>query len=329
ALQASDIHLTRDAGKGYVKYRIHGLLRTYHEHDVSLHQALMRRYKVLSKLHVGLEQLPQDGMFYRESHQEKHMYRIATIPTFHGEHMVIRVINDHQMFQNISDLGMKEAQLQLLKATLHMKQGLILLAGATGSGKSTSLHAVIRHLRKHVEHIITLEDPIEYIIEDATQIKINESTNTFYEKALKHILRLDPDIIMIGEIRDEISAKIVMKASLTGHIVLSTMHANSPEHIIERLKSFHLSDSLQHTVKMMIFQTLIPIQCNACKGKGCHLCKHTGVIERQALFEIYTFNHHQKQWIKKGIAIRDAVHKLYETGQISLETKTLFINSFE
>lgn len=329
ALHASDIHLTQNAEKGFVKYRIHGLLKTYQEHDVSLHHALLRRYKVLSKLHVGIEQMPQDGMFYREDHQGKHMYRIASIPTFHGEHMVIRVIDDQHLFQHISQLGLNVEHEQLLKENLHIKQGLILLAGATGSGKSTTLHAVIRHLKKHVEHVITLEDPIENIIDDATQITIGESSDRFYEKALKHILRLDPDIVMIGEIRDETSAKVAMKAALTGHIVLSTIHANSPEHIIERLKSFHLSDSLQHTVKMMIFQTLIPIQCNACKGKGCHLCKHTGVIERQALFEIYTFNQHQKQWIKKGITIRDAVHKLYETGQISLETKTLFINSFE
>ena len=329
ALHASDIHLTQNANKGFVKYRIHGLLKTYHEHDISLHQALLRRYKVLSKLHVGLEQLPQDGMFYRENNQGKHMYRIASIPTFYGEHMVIRVINDQHLFQNISQLGMNQEHLQLLKENLHIKQGLILLAGATGSGKSTTLHAVIRYLKKHIEHIITLEDPIENIIDDTTQITMSESSDGMYGKALKHILRLDPDIVMIGEIRDETSARVAMKTALTGHIVLSTIHANSPEHIIERLKNFQLNDSLQHTVKMMIFQTLVPIQCNLCIGNGCHLCKHTGIKERQALFEIYTFNYHQKQWIKKGITIRDAIHKLYETGQISLETKTLFTNSFE
>ena len=328
-LQASDIHLTCNDKKGYIKYRIHGALKTYHVHDVSFHDALIRRYKVLSKLHVGMDHLPQDGMFYRQSNDGEHMYRIASIPTFYGEHMVIRVIETSTPYNTLDDLGMTHEQLVTLKEKLQTKQGMILVAGATGSGKSTTNHAIIQYLKKDVEHILTIEDPIEKIIENTTQIKINDATSLSYEKALKHVLRLDPDIVMIGEIRDEMSAQTAMRASLTGHIVLSSIHANTPEHIIERLKGFQITQALHHTVKVMVFQTLVPYMCKLCKGEGCQYCKHTGIESRHAIFELFVYDSIHRQWIKKGATIRDSIDQLYNQGLISKQTYIRFINSFE
>lgn len=328
-MHASDIHFTQNSHKGYVKFRIHGVLKTYHSHDLSIHKALIRRYKVLSKCHVGIDHYPQDGMFYR-THQDTHyMYRMSTIPTFFGEHMIIRAIDLYDAFKSMKHLGLTHNQYDFLKHMLQRKEGLILVCGTTGSGKSTTIHAMIDHMKKDIEHIVTIEDPIEKIIEGATQIKINEAQHLSYEKALKHILRIDPDIVVIGEIRDEMSAKVALRASLTGHVVLSTIHAQSPTHIVERLKHFNISHALHHTVKLMMFQTLIPLICHICEGQGCQVCKHTGVSKRQALFEIYVYDKKESNWIKKGATISDSVNILYDERRISKETYTFFINSFE
>lgn len=328
-LEASDIHLTVDATKGYVKYRIHGVLKTYHEHDKAIHHALMRRFKVLANLHVGYDHIPQDGMFYTNHKHQQYMYRLACMPTFYGEHMVIRMIVSHQAYESLEHIGLDGEQITITKQLLQLRTGLILIAGATGSGKSTTMHALLKHVNTGREHIITLEDPVEKVISESSQIKMIDGQEINYQNALKHILRMDPDIVLIGEMRDEHSARVAMRAALTGHFVLSTIHASTPEHIIERLEGFDLKNDIKHLVKAMIFQTLIPIICIECQGSGCHVCKHTGVYQRRALFEIVIFDSKSQIWQTKGVTIRNAILKLYDEKRITLETKHKFIHSFE
>jgi len=320
-LEASDIHLTVDATKGYVKYRMNGVLRTYHEHDKAIHDALMRRYKVLAHLHVGMDHMPQDGMFHIEFNQQPSMYRLACMPTFYGEHMVIRLVASSPKYEKVNDIGLTLDQYTHVVELLQLRKGLILVAGATGSGKSTTIHALLNHVNQGDDHIITLEDPIEKVIPNMSQIMIHDTQSINFQNALRHILRMDPDIVMIGEIRDALSASVALRASLTGHLVLSTIHASSPQHIVERLAAFQLQHDLKFLVRAMIFQTLVPLLCLECQGKGCHICKHTGVSKRRALFEIVMYDSQINAWQTKGITIRDAVLKLYEEGRISISTK--------
>ncbi|KMJ45419.1 transporter HofB [Xenorhabdus khoisanae] len=273
--RASDIHF-EPSQRGYqIRIRVDGILHTMHTPSAQMNTSIPARLKIMAKLNIAEKRQPQDGQFdwsdntnndsTNNNSTNNYAIRISTLPTLHGEKIVLRILNTiHQL--SLEQLGMPEPQLQLLKQKIHLPQGMILVTGPTGSGKTVTLYSCLQYLNQAKKNICSVEDPVEIPLNGINQTPVNNKIGLDFAKVLRALLRQDPDIIMVGEIRDNETAEISMKAAQTGHLVLSTLHTNSTIDTLSRLQNLGISGyTTASCVKLIIAQRLVRKLCPHCR----------------------------------------------------------------
>ncbi|WP_373777484.1 GspE/PulE family protein [Glaesserella sp.] len=286
---ASDIHIEPHKDKLIIRLRIDGVLHIYKTLSNQFTARIISRLKLLAKLDISESRLPQDGQFsFTTALAETLDFRVSTLPTNHGEKVVLRLQKNKPTQLDFLSLGFDETQKERLLYALKQPQGLILVTGPTGSGKSITLYSALTYLNQNDKHILTAEDPIEIEIEGLIQTQVNHAIQLDFSQLLRTFLRQDPDIIMLGEIRDEESAKIALRAAQTGHLVLSTLHTNDAPSAIERLKQLGIEDyEIKNALLLIIAQRLVRKICPTCKGKGCEGC-YQGYKGRIGVYQCFS-----------------------------------------
>jgi general secretion pathway protein E len=321
---ASDIHIEPFETYSMVRFRVDGTLRDVVRPKRALHAALVSRIKIMAALDIAEKRLPQDGRITLRVGGRPVDVRVSTLPTGHGERVVLRLLEKDLSKLELTNLGMAQGALARFDHLIHQPHGIILVTGPTGSGKSTTLYAAIRRLDKNTTNIMTVEDPIEYDIEGIGQTQVNPKIDMTFAKALRAILRQDPDIVMIGEIRDLETAQIAVQASLTGHLVLATLHTNDSASAVTRLidmgiEPFLLSSSLLG----VLGQRLVRKLCTRCRqpdpatggfrAVGCEHCGNTGYLGRTGIYELLTVDDEMRLLVHRGANDTD-VRRLAEKG---------------
>ncbi|MDQ7068987.1 MAG: GspE/PulE family protein [Sulfurimonas sp.] len=264
--RASDIHIEVQEKKGEVRFRIDGMLIKNADLDKKVVSLIVSRIKVISNLDISEKRIPQDGRTQIKIAGEVLDIRVSILPTFYGERVVMRLLMQSSQIPQISELGFDNALIDDMKKLLRSSHGIILVTGPTGSGKTTSLHSFLREVEEPHKNLITVEDPVEYKSENIAQIQVNEKVGLTFAAALRSILRQDPDVIMIGEIRDEETAAISVRAALTGHLVFSTLHTNSAAATISRLADMNVEPFLiSSSLLGILAQRLVRVICDECK----------------------------------------------------------------
>ncbi len=326
--RASDIHIEPYQDSFKVRYRIDGILYDLLTPPKWIQAALISRIKVMSKLNIAEKRLPQDGRLDIKIGAQDIDVRVSTIPTQFGERVVLRLLNKTSAVFDLPEIGLSPDRLALLKELVHSPNGIILNTGPTGSGKTTTLYAILTTINKPDINIITIEDPVEYQIKGISQIQVNPKIDLTFARGLRSIVRQDPDVILIGEIRDKETADIAVQSALTGHLVFSTLHTNDSASAITRLvdigvEPFLISSSLIAVIAQRLLRTL----CSDCKeayqpddmalksigmdperfsdrriyrARGCENCFHTGHKGRNAIFEIMVLNEELRSLILKS-----------------------------
>ncbi len=311
--RATDIHVEVDESVGRIRYRIDGILQTSFILPKKIHRAVANRIKIIGNMDITEQRLPQDGSFRFTYNSREIDVRVSTLPTIHGESVVLRVLDKPRVLMNLSDLGFKGENLARFRKLVQKPFGMIVITGPTGSGKSTTLYAALKTLNALEKNIITLEDPVESHIPITKQSQIIEKAGYTFAKGLRSILRHDPDIILIGEMRDEETAEMAFRSSMTGHLVFTTLHANTAASAVARLLDMDVEPFIVATSLLaVIAQRLVRRICPQCKesyipsenelnsykqlrglkdpvfyrGKGCNKCKHTGYRGRVGIFEV-------------------------------------------
>ena len=340
---ASDIHIEAFEDNINIRIRIDGVLQDYPAPKKAFYNAIVSRIKIMSGLDIAQRRLPQDGRYSIETKDEAVDFRISTIPTLYGESVVIRILNKKKGLIRIEDLGWGARREKEIKELLSLHQGLILVTGPTGSGKSTTLYAFLQELNDGKSKIITIEDPIEYQIHGINQIHVNPEIDLTFATGLRSILRQDPDIIMVGEMRDHETAKIGIQAASTGHLVLSTLHTNDSISAVTRMIDLGVEGYLlAPALKIIIAQRLVRKICPDCKktykpekelikkfgisgkktfytGKGCKLCSNTGYKGRTAIFEILRVSAAVNQAILKRASAAEIKQVAAREGFVTLK----------
>ncbi len=266
---ASDIHIEPNKEKLNIRFRQDGVLHLSLFLPLSVHPSIVSRIKILANLKIDENRLPQDGRFSAKINNKDIDFRVATFPTLYGEKVEIRVLDPSEGSKSFDALGLSGRNLELIQAAIKNPYGLILSSGPTGSGKTTTLYSFLRELNKETVNIVTIEDPIEYSIDGINQSQVKPEIGYTFSEALRQVLRQDPNVIMVGEIRDEETASLVIQSALTGHIVLSTLHTNSAVGVIPRLIDMGVRPFLiPSTLKIAISQRLIRTLCDRCKKKA-------------------------------------------------------------
>jgi len=321
---ASDIHIEPYERHSSVRFRIDGTLREVVSPNRALHAALISRLKIMADLDIAEKRLPQDGRISLRLGQRAIDVRVSTLPSAHGERAVLRLLDKSESRLTLQAVGMQGQTLAGFNHLLAQPHGIVLVTGPTGSGKTTTLYAALQQLDSARFNIMTVEDPIEYELAGIGQTQVNPKIDLDFAKALRAILRQDPDIIMIGEIRDFETAQIAIQASLTGHLVLATLHTNDAVSAVTRLtdmgvEPFLLSSSLLG----VLAQRLVRKRCTACQGAGCAACGQTGYQGRTGIFELLTTNDQTKALVHdkaseaqlREAAVRQGMRSLREDGQ--------------
>ncbi|MBY0574115.1 MAG: GspE/PulE family protein [Undibacterium sp.] len=328
---ASDLHIRPEAKHFDLLYRIDGSMLKLKEYPKSLLAAVVGRIKIMSRLNIAERRLPQDGRITYVHQQIKIDLRISIIPVQYGESIVIRVLNKNQGLRTINQIGFQEKDEARFQDLLNRSHGIILVTGPTGSGKSTTLYAALQEVVKGDVNIITVEDPIEYELPGTRQIQLVPAINFSFPQALRHILRHDPDVIMIGEMRDAETCKIAVESALTGHLVFSTLHTNDAASSIVRLMEIGVAPyMIRASVIGILAQRLVRKNCAHCleeevvtsimrenlglgsdekfyRGRGCEHCHQTGFSGRLAVYELLVVNE----------AMRDAIHASASADELS------------
>jgi type IV pilus assembly protein PilB len=327
--RASDIHLEATRERVMVRYRIDGVLHEVMRPPKNLQMAIVSRIKVLADLDIAQRLVPQDGRFTIHLPDREVDLRVSTLPTAYGEKVVMRLFDKGAFRREIEQLGMDEASLAIFQRAIRQPYGMILISGPTGSGKTTTLYAALNEIRSVVRNLVTVEDPIEYHIDAVNQVHANAKVGMTFARALRAILRQDPDVIMVGEIRDPETADIAVKCALTGHLVFSTVHANDAPGTVTRLVDMGVPRYLVGSaVSLLIAQRLVRRICERCKepyraerdhvaalgpdgeallgqqlwrGRGCMACKQTGYYGRMAIFEMLEMNRALRRSVLDGM----------------------------
>jgi type IV pilus assembly protein PilB len=326
---ASDVHIEAALNAVQVRLRIDGVLRDYMQIPKWLHGPMVSRLKILAKLDIAERRVPQDGRIKVQVQNKPVDMRISTLPTHFGEKVVMRVLGGSEV-PSFAGLGFSEAQIQALQSATTQPQGLILVTGPTGSGKSTTLYSVLMSRRSPEVNIITVEDPIEYQLQGINQVQVNTKAGLTFAAALRSILRQDPDIVLVGEIRDLETAEIAFHAAMTGHLVLSTLHTNSSLATIARLLDLGIeAQAITSSINLIIAQRLARRICKNCKeryepdpallarlrieagsmefhrGAGCGNCGHTGYAGRVGIYEFLRMTPTLKEFINRKASDAD------------------------
>jgi type IV pilus assembly protein PilB len=323
---ATDIHIEVDETVGRVRYRIDGVLETAFILPKKIYRAVVSRIKIMSNLDITETRIPQDGALSVTYNTQDIDVRVSTMPIFWGESVVMRILRKPKFVLSLQDLGYWGNNLEVFKRLIKKPYGMLVITGPTGSGKSTTLYAAISGLNTLEKNLITLEDPVEYKLAIAKQSPIHEKAGYTFAKGLRSILRHDPDIILLGEMRDEETAEMAFRASMTGHLVFTTLHANSASAAVARLLDMNIEPFVISTSLLaVIAQRLARRICPKCKesytpseeelnfypqlkdlknptfyrGKGCDKCKHTGYKGRIGLFEVLEVNQQVNELILK------------------------------
>ncbi len=312
--RASDIHLEPKRNIALVRLRIDGVLHDVHVIPKIVYQALVSRIKMLSGLNIAEKRRPQDGRIKRERGGKEIEIRVSTMPTVFGEKSVLRIFDPDVLLQTVDQLGFSERDFPQFQEFLTHKEGIILVTGPTGSGKTTTLYSVLRHLSRPEVNIINIEDPVELIHDDFNQVQIKPQIGITFANAIRTVLRQDPDVVMVGEIRDKETANMAVQAALTGHLVFSTLHTNDAPSAITRLLDLEVPPFLiTSTLVGVLAQRLVRTICPKCveeytptseealalqvpyekianirfrRGNGCIHCRQTGYIGRSSVFEV-------------------------------------------
>ena len=312
--RATDIHLEPQQDVVIVRIRIDGVLQTIMTPPISSLSGLVTRIKILSNLNIAERRLPQDGRFTIKSSKREIDVRVAVLPTVYGEKTVLRLLDKSGFGFSLKGLGFEDKMYPIFRRVIAQPYGMVVVSGPTGSGKSTSLYASLKEIKNEATNITTVEDPVEYQMDGINQVQVHESIGLTFASSLRSILRQDPDILLIGEIRDEETADIAVKFSLTGHLVFSTVHANDAASTITRLLDIGVKPFLVGScLNLVMAQRLVRTICENCKeeysptkeeldrinleksrlngknlfqGKGCSQCRNTGYHGRTGIFEL-------------------------------------------
>lgn len=346
--QASDIHFEPTAEILRIRYRIDGVLETRREIPAAMISSIMNRLKVMSGMDIAERRTAQDGRFSYKfgppGNTQELDVRVAALPTKFGERMTLRLLALQGGSRTLTNLGMAERDLELFRESLRLSHGLVLLTGPTGSGKSTTLYAAMRELDLERNNVITIEDPIEYDIPGASQVEVDTGDRVSFSKALRSVLRHDPDILMIGEIRDLETADVAVKSSLTGHLVFSTLHTNTAAGAITRLIDMGLPAFLVGaTLRLVVAQRLVRRLCTRCAvtvnltiaeahafgepaaagapvkaARGCVYCKNSGYVGRIGIFESLSIDGDLAGAIASGAGEAELRERIGRTGFVAL-----------
>jgi type II secretory ATPase GspE/PulE/Tfp pilus assembly ATPase PilB-like protein len=348
--RASDIHFECFTEKAIVRFRIDGVIRKTTDLPKSKFDAVSSRLKVMAKLNVLERRLPQDGRATVDLSGARVDMRVSIVPIARGESIVLRLFNRDSDPLKLSDLGLGAVERSCIEDALRMPHGLVVVSGPTGSGKTTTLNAMLRSLPREALKIITIEDPIEYVIDGVDQIPVNDEIGLGFTTILRRVLRQDPDVLMIGEIRDSDTASLAVRAALTGHLVLTTLHTRDAPSVIERLRDMGVEDYLiESTLRIAFAQRLVRMLCPKCSAKrnptraerdrfkrfsldceslgvpvGCPECMNTGFKGRIGAFESWINTsansvHTPKTKIERGTGIIRACLSLAASGITSFE----------
>lgn len=358
SLGSSDIHIETFEETSRVRIRIDGALIQRYLLDKKQYPTLINKIKIIANLDIAEKRLPQDGRIFFEAGKTKIDIRVSVLPTLYGEKVVLRLLNNDASNIDLLHVGFAENDLQNFLEGIRKPNGILLISGPTGSGKTTTLYATLKQLNKDSRNILTIEDPIEYTLEGVNQVQLKENIGLTFAAALKTFLRQDPDVIMLGEIRDAETANMAIRAALTGHLVLSTIHTNSAWGIVSRLIDMGIEPFLlANTLNTAVAQRLVKLLCPNCKRKtafdtnlypnrfvpykaidthyianGCNECFNTGYRGRKAVYEVIPIDEGFAEQIKlANFKIGDQLKarniqtlsqnafELFETGQTSIE----------
>lgn len=355
--KASDIHIEPHEKETFIRYRIDGVL-----HDVLIlpkfiHDYLISRIKILSQLRIDEHRAAQDGRFSKKYEEGKVDFRVSIVPTTKGEKAVLRILSEKSREYDLESLGFSEHDLAIVKKHINKPWGMILSTGPTGCGKTTTLYAILKILNRREINIATIEDPVEYDIEGVNQIQVDPTTNLTFAEGLKALVRQDPDVIMVGEIRDKETAKIAVNAALTGHLVLSTFHTNDAPTTLPRLINLGVEPFLiASTVNIIIAQRLVRKICPRCitsqvvekekiikmlegsseilerlsaifekkkeiriySGKGCPLCYNSGYLGRTGIFEVLEVTEPLRELIMKRVDAATLRKEAIKQGMVTM-----------
>ena len=343
---ASDIHLEPYEKSLRVRYRIDGVLYEIMRPPLKLKNAIVSRLKIMSRLDIAERRLPQDGRIKLKTKGKEMDFRVSVLPTLFGEKVVLRLLDKSSLQLDMTKLGFEERQLKDFQEAIHRPFGMVLVTGPTGSGKTTTLYSALCELNKTTDNISTAEDPVEYNLPGINQVQIHEAIGLTFATALRAFLRQDPDIIMVGEIRDFETAEIGIKAALTGHMVLSTLHTNDAPSTVSRLLNMGVEPFLvASAVNLMLAQRLARRVCNDCKqeikvpketlldlgvseaevgtfacykGAGCPTCNQTGYKGRIALYEVMPLYDEIKELVLVGASTAELKREAMRLGAITL-----------
>jgi len=331
---ASDIHVEPEENKLNIRFRIDGILHDIMTIPISQFPAIASRIKLISGLNISERRLPQDGRTNFKIGKNEIDIRISTMPTINGESIVLRLLKKDTSIFDLSKLGMSQKLLSRFEELIKLPYGIILVVGPTGSGKTTTLYSAIRKINSPDKKLISIEDPIEYKIERLSQIQVNPKIGLDFANGLRHIVRQDPDVILVGEIRDKETAEIAIHASLTGHLVFSTLHTNDAVGAITRLIDIGIERFLiASSLKAVLSQRLVRKICSICNGKSiyesvkCKNCAGTGYKGRTGIYELLDINDELSNAISKNadsktifeIARRSGMKTLLEDGLEKVE----------
>lgn len=326
SLKSSDIHIESYENKCRVRIRIDGLMVERYLLNKAEYPALVNKIKILANMDIAEKRLPQDGRIPFKNQEEQFDIRASVLPTLYGEKVVLRLLNNNAADIDLNSLGFSEFDLENYVQGIKRPNGILLISGPTGSGKTTTLYATLKYLNKETRNILTIEDPVEYTLEGINQVQLKESIGLTFASALRTFLRQDPDVIMVGEIRDTETAGMAIRAALTGHLVLSTIHTNSAWGTVSRLMDMDIPGFLvANTLNTSVAQRLIRLLCPECKksvpfsetlyprqfkpyhhvgrhaiARGCASCYYTGYKGRKAVYEVIPVDQELASEIKKG-----------------------------
>lgn len=321
---SSDIHFEPYENKARIRYRLDGKLKEQYHIPSEEYPVIINKIKIKAQLDISEKRLPQDGRITMSSGREDFDIRVSVLPTLHGEKIVLRLLSKDSDSIELRQLGFTDSELKTYLESIKKPNGIILISGPTGSGKTTTLYATLKELNNPDRNILTVEDPIEYTLEGINQVQLRENIGLDFASTLRTFLRQDPDIIMVGEIRDAKTANMAIRAALTGHLVLSTIHTNSAWATVSRLIDMGIPPFLiANTLNISLAQRLVRKLCNHCKTKvsvnpdvfpssfvipenltehytatGCSECYHTGYVGRKAIYEILPIDEALTELIK-------------------------------
>ncbi|NNL65683.1 MAG: type IV-A pilus assembly ATPase PilB [Myxococcales bacterium] len=350
---ASDIHIEPYEKSFRVRYRIDGVLYEVMKPPMKLRNALTSRVKIMSELDIAERRLPQDGRIKLKMGRGREMdFRVSVLPTLFGEKIVLRLLDKSNLQLDMTKLGFEQPQLDDFKECIHRPYGMVLVTGPTGSGKTTTLYSALSELNQTSENLSTAEDPVEFNLAGINQVQMHEDIGLNFAAALRSFLRQDPDIIMVGEIRDFETAEIAVKAALTGHMVLSTLHTNDAPSTVNRLLNMGIEPFLvASSVNCIVAQRLARRICDECKerdpevttealvkagmkedaaanvnpmlGRGCSRCSDTGYKGRVALYEVMSISEELKEFVLNGASAAELKREAMRQGMLTLRQSAL------